>query len=195
MNIPSTPVKKYTKSKLKSVSKPSITRLKRDLKSPISISNKLAWKPITIPPEFTLVIDTREQQPMFRKPPKGLEIVDKKLDNGDYSVLGFEDKIFIERKKLSDLLSYIGRERKVTVGKLTRIIDYEFKGLIIECDEASLFAPQIYSKVTKEMVEGFLLSFEIRFGGHYKCSKYRSECERWILNHAVYAYNRLRLVQ
>ena len=167
-------------------------------KSTAVVSPRIKWKPVTIPDDdFTLIIDTREQQPLFQRPQKGLNIIHKKLDDGDYSVLGFEDKIFIERKKLSDLLSYIGRERKATVGKLSRVRDFAFKGLIIEVDESTLYNQQMYpqmSKMTKEMVEAFLLSFEIRFGGHYKCSRYRTECERWVLNHAVYTYKRLRLV-
>ena len=159
---------------------------------------RIKWKPVILPDDdFTLVIDTREQQPLFQRPQKGLNIVHAKLDNGDYSVLGFEDQIFIERKKLSDLLSYIGKERKATVGKLSRVKDFAFKGLIIEVDEYNIYDRLAYpmmSKMTKEMVEAFLLSFDIRFGGHYKCSRYRNECERWVLNHAVYAYKRLRLV-
>ncbi len=178
MNIPTKPTRKYARSK------PSI------------ITSRIKWKPVILPDnDFTLVIDTREQQPLFRRPQKGLNIVHAKLDDGDYSVLGFENQIFIERKKLSDLLSYIGKERnKKTIPKLMRIKDFAFKGLIIESDERTLYDNQVYSQVTKEMVEGFLLSFEIRFDGHYKCSRYRNECERWVLNHAVYTYKRLRLV-
>ena len=161
--------------------------------TPIVVPSRTKWKPIEIPEDFTLIIDTREQQPLFKKPPRGLTVIHKKLDNGDYSVLGFEDKIFIERKKLSDLLLYIGKERKLTVAKLMRVRDFAFKGLIIEANEKTLYNNQLYSQVTKEMVEGFLLSFEIRFGGHYKCCQYRSDCERWVLNHAVYTFKRLRL--
>ena len=40
---------------------------------------------IVIPDGFVLITDTREQDPLFRKPPKGLLIVRDTLRAGDYS--------------------------------------------------------------------------------------------------------------
>ena len=52
-----------------------------------------------------IVIDSREQKP-FRFSP-GIETVTAALKAADYSLLGLEDDVAIERKSLSDLLGSI----------------------------------------------------------------------------------------
>lgn len=50
-------------------------------------------------PKFTIVRDTREQQPWsFRATDYCLGHIDKKIDHGDYAIEGFEHLCFIERK-------------------------------------------------------------------------------------------------
>ena len=64
-------------------------------------------------PTLHIVIDTREQLPYkFTDMPKGWKVatVRKKLDTGDYSLKGYEDKFCIERKSLSDLFGTIGNK-------------------------------------------------------------------------------------
>lgn len=50
----------------------------------------------TSDPNYTIIIDTREQQPWSFK---HHSIANKKLDAGDYSLEGFENILGIERKK------------------------------------------------------------------------------------------------
>ena len=46
--------------------------------------------------DFTIIIDTREQQPwVFEQ----YVVANKKLDTGDYSIEGYENIFAIERKK------------------------------------------------------------------------------------------------
>jgi len=54
-----------------------------------------------------LIIDTREKQPWcFDDDDDFQEIIHRKLDYGDYSIEGLEDRIFIERKSsANELLS------------------------------------------------------------------------------------------
>ena len=50
-------------------------------------------------PGYTVVRDTREQQGYFFKKFNTCQgTVQRKLDTGDYSILGMEDKVCIERK-------------------------------------------------------------------------------------------------
>ena len=64
---------------------------------------------------FTIVEDSREQTPLDFSPfeAQGVSVVRKKLRTGDYSVLGMERGIIIERKSLADCVSSLthGRER------------------------------------------------------------------------------------
>ena len=56
-------------------------------------------KPTIIPPEMIVIVDTREQRPLFNtaRIPKGLTLTSGTLADGDYSIRGFEDKICFER--------------------------------------------------------------------------------------------------
>lgn len=51
-----------------------------------------------------IIIDTREKKDIFLFSSYGVETVVKKLDTGDYSIEGFEDKITIDRKRTSSEL-------------------------------------------------------------------------------------------
>ncbi len=51
---------------------------------------------VTVDPNYTIIVDTREQQPWNFK---HHSIASKKLDAGDYSLEGFENILAIERKK------------------------------------------------------------------------------------------------
>lgn len=145
------------------------------------------------PKDFIVVVDTREQLPFFKKStPKGLTIVRDTLKNGDYSVRGFEDCIAIERKKMSDLMSYIGVERDRTVEKLMRLKTYEFKALVVEEDWDNLFLPKMFSQVHPESVRGFLKSINVRFDVHFFTHPNRDECEWWILDRLLYFFEKKR---
>jgi len=86
------------------------------------------WQLPPIPDNFTLIQDTREQLPLFTPERQSrdttflyrdeLLITTGTLHNGDYSVIGYENKVCIELKRLSDFLSYLGTERKKTEHKL-----------------------------------------------------------------------------
>jgi ERCC4-type nuclease len=152
-------------------------------------------RPYTFPEGFILVMDTREQAPLFRRPPSGLTITSRCLQNGDYSIQGFEDKFFIERKQTSDFMSYIGKERLKTQDKLSRLSSYDFAALIIEASEWDLLSPQLYSKLTPETVRQSICSFRIRYNLHVYFSRDRSDLERFILDHAIKYYKLKRNIK
>lgn len=147
------------------------------------------FKPTPIPDGFTLVIDTREQHPLFQSPPAGLDIISKALSDGDYSILGFEDEVFVERK-CDDLYPYIGRDRKRTEEKLERIALFGFRALIIELDDP--FQVPMNTQITPEMVRGFLKACRVKYGIHVYWSKHRDDLERFILDHLTYYFKQLR---
>ncbi len=53
--------------------------------------------------DFRIVIDSREQQPYTF----ACEVVKAKLDAGDYSVVGFEQRVAVERKSLRDFVGTV----------------------------------------------------------------------------------------
>ena len=72
------------------------------------------------PQDFVMVVDPREQRPLFTRFPSGLVIKSATLKDGDYSIMGFENKIAFERKGISDLFPYCSTEREKTIKKMQR---------------------------------------------------------------------------
>ena len=140
-------------------------------------------KPTVIPENMVVIVDTREQLPLFTKPPKGLLLVRDYLTDGDYSLRGFENKICFERKA-SDIFSYCTSEQEKTKKKMERFKSFEFVGLIIELKESSLFQFQTFTSAHPESIRGALISFEVRYGVHIFYGN-RENCARWMLDRMV----------
>lgn len=157
-------------------------------------TNQPNFKPYKIPPDFALVIDTREQKPLFDPPPDDLTIIHKKLDHGDYSINGFEKYVAIERKRMSDLMTYVCRDKDKTAEKLYAMRDIEFKALVVEESWDDLFLPKNYSQVPIEFIRQALVSFNIRYGLHIFVHPYRSAVERWVLDRLLYFHKHKRRV-
>ena len=156
-------------------------------------------KPYTIPYGFILVIDTREQEQLFKDPIDGLTIIEKALKDGDYSIKGFESTFTIERKMISDFYSYVGRERNnKTVPKMERfkaMVDAGgFVGLAIEASEEEVIYGFDLCQVPPEVARQAINSFRIRYGVHVYFNKSREYIERFILDSAIKYYKTKREV-
>ena len=144
------------------------------------------WKPTILPDDFILVIDTRETQPLFTRPPKGVCVVRDTLYHGDYSVRGWEDILCVERKKMSDFLTYIGQERKdKTIPKLQAMQSLYWKSLVLELDDVYKSSP--YSHDNHERARVFLYSTEVKYGLHIFKTDDRAMLEMYILDRLAYA--------
>jgi ERCC4-type nuclease len=79
---------------------------------------------------FTIIVDTREQQPWSLK---HHTIANKKLDTGDYSVEGYEHLLCIERKhSISEFVNNMTEKRFSDV--LERMSKYPYSFIIMEFD-------------------------------------------------------------
>lgn len=145
-------------------------------------------RPHKIPEGMVVKIDTREQSPLWLpKPPKDLVVVRSTLTNGDYSIGGFEDSFAVERK-MDDLYPYFTSEREKTKEKLIRLNKFEFKGLVIEYEEAELYGPQLFTQVSPEVIRQSLVSVEIKYGVHVFYGR-REALERKVLDWMIYYWN------
>ena len=147
--------------------------------------NQYKLKPFKIPEDMVVIQDTREQKPLFRRPPKGLIIQSDTLTDGDYSIKGFTDKFTVERKQISDFYSYIGKERKKTEEKLQRLSRFQFAALVIEATETEILMGYDFCKLSPECARQALVSFEIRYGLHTYYSNSRHDIARWILDRMI----------
>lgn len=147
----------------------------------------LRWP--VIPEGMIILQDTREQYPLFVDPlPPGLCVINTALTDGDYTLKGFEDVFSIERKRISDFLSYIGKERKRTTIKMDRFSRMEWVGLVIECNEPDLLMGYHRSALTPEQIRAALVSFEVRYGIHIYYNENRRDVRRWVVDRCVKYY-------
>lgn len=127
-----------------------------------------------------LIIDTREQDPLPFRSGSNTEIVIKKLDVGDYSIEGFEDKISIERKSLSDLFGTLGSGHKRWKKELERAKDLEYFGLFVEGTYKDILEEN-YPKVKRTKMRGYVVAkilnmMELKYPNlHIHCCKDRKE--------------------
>ncbi len=79
--------------------------------------------------QITAIIDTREQEPLDLTP---LTTIWDTLVTGDYSVVGLEHAVAIERKSLMDLVNCVGRERQRFDRVVQRLLAYPLRALVVE---------------------------------------------------------------
>jgi len=77
---------------------------------------------------YRIVIDTREQNGYSFSVPA----VRRKLDAGDYSVEGFEERVAVERKSLPDFVRTVIHARRRFHAELRRLTRYEFACIVVE---------------------------------------------------------------
>lgn len=85
-------------------------------------------------PPFTVIKDTREQDGYhFSEFNTCAGMIDQKLDTGDYSILGLEDKICIERKGcVEELAINLGQKKYQFLAEIERMEPFPHKFLLLE---------------------------------------------------------------
>jgi ERCC4-type nuclease len=111
--------------------------------------------------DLTIIIDSREQ-----KPYKFKNSIVKKLDAGDYSILGFENQIAIERKSKSDAYGTIGNGRDRFIRELIRLESYKYKAIIIEASLSNFLIQPEFSKMNPKSAINSLISWSIKYNIH-----------------------------
>lgn len=151
-------------------------------------------KPFKLPEGFRIVEDTREQQSIFSEDDELRPIIETRvLHDGDYSIAGYEDLFAIERKKMSDLYAYCGREfKEKTVKKLARFTEMIAAGgyvaLIIQATEYTVLGGMSFSKLPPEVVRQQIASFEVRYGIHVYYNLYSKNLRRWTVDRMLKFY-------
>ena len=108
------------------------------------------------PDQVVAIIDTREQLPLALHP---LRVEVGTLATGDYSVLGLENVVAIERKASADLLGCIGREWERFDKEVVLLLAYPVRAIIIESTWGQIEAGNWKSKVTASAAIGSLLGW------------------------------------
>ena len=129
----------------------------------------------------TAIIDSREQCPFaFENLPSKRGT----LATADYSILGLEHFVAVERKSLPDLLGCCGRERRRFKAELQRLRSFRFRLLVVETDAATLEAGEWRSRLKPAHILGALSAWSAQFslpvwlgGDHEACGRF---VEKWL---------------
>ncbi len=87
----------------------------------------------------------------------------KRLPIGDYTILGMEDEVAVERKTLPDLVRSIIQERKGFIKKCESLSVFKKKCIVIEGSTTSLKTPYEDSQTHPNAVYGSLLAAQERW--------------------------------
>lgn len=129
------------------------------------------------PEQITAIVDSREQLPLDLSP---LRSEVGTLPTGDYSVVGLESLIAIERKSLADLIGCVGRERERFEREVQRLLAYPCRCLIVEATWAHLESQNWRGNVTPKQALGSCLGWIaaglpiIMVGDHDRAGQYVS---------------------
>lgn len=112
------------------------------------------------PPLPPIVVDTREQRPYeFSDSLRGT------LGAGDYSLVGCETRVAIERKSLPDACGSIGAHRARFLREWERLAALEYAAVVIEASLPQILtSPPIWTGVHPRSVVSTYLAWSVRFG-------------------------------
>lgn len=111
------------------------------------------------PENLTVLIDRREQRPWSVDPMLKKEAT---LQTGDYSLLGLESHIAIERKSLDDLLGCIGGGRERFERELDRLRAYPLRAVVVEANWGDIEIGGYRSKVHPNAAMGSICAWMAR---------------------------------
>src|SRR5947208_2756420 len=81
------------------------------------------------PEDVTAGIDPKEQLPLDLSP---LRTISLSMPTGDYTVVGLQHVVAIERKSAEDMLACIGRERERFDREIQRLLAYPVRAIVVE---------------------------------------------------------------
>lgn len=110
---------------------------------------------------LTIIIDTREQEPWQFCPS-----ISCKLNTGDYSIVGFENQITIERKSKADFISTISdkNRRKRFYKELDRMVNFSAACVIVEAGLPDIVDHQYRGEISPASVIGTAAQISAELG-------------------------------
>lgn len=109
-----------------------------------------------LPEDLTAICDTREQRPVDLSP---MKLLRGTLTTADYSILGLEHEIAVERKSLDDLISCIGGGRERFEKELKRLAAYPARAVVVESSWEDLNQGNWRGKITIPAAVGSVLAW------------------------------------
>ena len=122
-----------------------------------------------------IVVDTRESLPL------GFPGSTRRgLTTGDYSVLGMEERVAIERKTLGDFYACVGRERARFARELERLAAMEYGAVVIEASLTDILHGTEFSQVHPRSAVGSILAWSVKHRLPFFFAESRSHCRTMV---------------
>ena len=142
--------------------------------------------------DYKIVCDTREQKPLWT----GDKVERKKLDVGDYSIKGYEDRIAIERKSLGDLFGTLGSGHKRFKAELNRALEYDYFAIVIDGSYSACvnkdFPGSFHSKMKGFVITSILFTLHMKYKIPFFFTRGRTESKR-IIKELFNSYAKLHI--
>jgi ERCC4-type nuclease len=122
----------------------------------------MARAPKAQPVKPTIVVDTREQRPFAFS--DAVTVVRGTLHTGDYSLLGHESAVCLERKALDDLVGSVIQDRERFERELARMREFAFKCVLIEGSLADVRDHRYVSRAHPSAVFGSVMCLHVDHG-------------------------------
>ena len=110
-----------------------------------------------------IIQDTREQKPWDFKP-HGWKVEVAKLDTGDYSIKGLEDKVSIERKSIHDFVNTMFHAKQRFAKEVDRLRVLPYRIIVVEGDLIDVVQHRYRSRVHPNAVIGMMNYLNIAGG-------------------------------
>jgi len=119
--------------------------------------------------QLTIVVDTREQRPFTFSKSRGVKgSIRKTLKAGDYSILGYEHLIAIERKSPMDIFGTLGKGHKRFQKEIRKAINMEYFAIIVECSYMDVitknFKDSHRTKMGGDIIIEILYTLKFKYG-------------------------------
>ena len=112
---------------------------------------------------LNVVIDSREQLPYCFEKFQDVVIHRGALAEGDYSLLGCEHSISIERKELGDLVNCLSHDRDRFTKELNRLRPYPFRCVIVEASLTDIARHRYRSNMLPQAALQSVFALMVRF--------------------------------
>jgi len=108
------------------------------------------------------------------------------LKTGDYSILGFENKIAIERKSLIDLFGTLTHGHERFRKELARAEDFDYFAIVIDGSLTKCLSKNFkggsYTKQRGETIIKILCTLSVKYGVRFYFCNNENECRTLIRN-------------
>lgn len=161
-------------------------------KAPSAQLTQSALGPCPISPTsaFTILIDTREPIETAWKFPEGIAVERLKLEEGDYTIKGFEGVVAVERKTLDDFVSSIMLDRYWN--EINRSIDKGYRSfvVVVEASMMDIQNARYTSQIKPASVLGAISALAARYRVPVILADTRPMAAHYVYGYLKYCWDR-----